>query len=524
MLLPTLLCLALSGAAPQDRSPGANGSWRALPLPGLCRSAPPAVVPPRLVGGSHLITPPWAGNSAAAVAALNPAAFASLLSEESRRSGWNVSVHPIFPPLLVNGPDSGCQSAADFCAEIDRASRGLEVELSVWLVRASGASAAQAVAPKDAPWGFARLISGGETTLGEQAAQSYVHNYSVEVATDSGVAAPVIGRALTGDIVHLRAMRARGGTAVYIDGLLDLSRLVSMDEYALSAPDLGSLHQPRVQAFQVAFSGTVASGTPLRVSWSGMGTSEALTEGSLWIIPRATPDAREGRWRVMDTALLSALPWELPLVPPGVGLDSIAELGAYAEGPAPVAATLIAKEAEVARSSASRSRPLFVAGENVVLGPSSEEESWAAIDGFHGALEASRTRNVEIQVQRGAGSVRLPVAGGAQWRVLICDETTAVLDYDVEIAPETWMPGPRVERSLEGFCAQGLSSTELTTYTAWVAGTSERRTLERAVVPLGRLEVQRRAWRSSRGEVRAGQSAEIASGTTSALTISVRGL
>jgi hypothetical protein len=104
-------------------------------------------------------------------------------------------------------------------------------------------------------------------------------------------------------------------------------------------------------------------------------------------------------------------------------------------------------------------------------------------------------------VQHGAAFVRLPVANGARWRVLAGHETTAVVDYDVEIAPETWMPGPRVERMLDGFCAQGLAGEGHASYSAWIAATPEKQLVERSSVPLGRLELHRRTWRSAGGEL-----------------------
>lgn len=521
-LIPAFFMVAL--APVQDTG---TGAWRALPTPAMCRTAPPGIDSPRLVRGTHLVISKEdveAGLGLAPSPAFSVSAFASLLSEEARRESWGITLHPSSPPLLVQGSQAGCQAAATFCEQLDAASRGLDVELSVWLVRGAGVAAAGAGLPKEAPWAFTRLRSGAESMLGERSIQSYVHNYSVEVATDAGVAAPVVGRVLTGDVLHVRAMRVRAGSGVFVEGLLDLSRLTSLEDFELSATDLGSVQQPHVNGLQIAFSGTVASGAPLRLAWAGLGGSEAVTEGSLWIVPRAIPDAADGRWRMLDTALVEALAWDLPPVSPGGGLEGAPDGTLEDQAPKPLAGGLLIKEAETSRSSLSRSRPLFVAGSGVVLGPRAEQDGWAEIDSLRGVAEALRTKTHEVLVARGAGFVRLPVAGGSTWRVLVCDETTAVVDYDVEIAPETWMPGPRVERSLDGFCAQGLAGTDFTSYSAWVAATSEKHVAERSSVPLGRLELPRRTWRSARGEARAGAAPEVLLPGAAPLTMSVRAL
>ena len=515
------LCVAL----PQG---GDSGLWRALPLPGICRGAPTPLEAPRLVHGTHLIVSEGdvdGGHGESPVPPLSSATFSALLGEEARREGWSVTVYPTSPPLLVRGPEPGLQNAAAFCAEIDSASRALDLELGVWLVRGPSTAEPQAAAPKDAPWATARLRSGDTAVLGEQLSQSYVHNYSVEVATDAGVAAPVVGRALTGDVLHLRAMRIRRGKGVFLEGFLDLSRLQSIEDFELSATDLGSVQRPKVTALQVGFSGAVDSGAPLRVAWTGLTGLGDLAEGSLWIVPKSAPEAVEGRWRLYDSALAEAAPWILPLVSPGGGLrlpdDPGGEDGAGADW-APLPSAQLAKEVESARTANTRSRPAFVGGRGVVLGPRQETDAWTAIEDLATAFESLRTRTTEILVQRQGASVRLPVTHGARWRVLFADETTAVVDYDVEIAPETWMPGPRVERRLDGFFAQGRTAERATSFVAWTAATPERRVAERSSIPLGRLELPQRTWRSARGEARAGAGATAALSGDSGLSITLR--
>jgi len=518
------LAAALILAAMAPLQDGAN-TWRALPTPALCRASLPALEAPRLARGTHLVVTREdleAGLSDPVGAALSSAAFAGLLSEESRRENWNVSLHPSVPPLLVRGPPAGLAAAESLCAELDAAARGLEVELQVWLVRGAGSAAPAAKPPGDAPWAATRLNSGGEVLLGERSSHSYLHNYSVEVATDAGVAAPVVGRALTGDVLHARVMRVRGGSAVFVEGLLDLSRLLALEDFELSATDLGSVQQPRVSALQVAFSGSVASGAPLRVSWAGLGEGEALAEGSLWIVPRCVADSGTGRWRVLDTALVEAAAWELPEVDPGGGLLSPQAAGGESGLPQPLASALLVKESEGSSSKFSKSRPMFLWGNGVVLGPRAEADSWAAIGSLHAAYENQRTQTRELEITRAGGFVRLPISHGSRWRVLVCEETTAVIDYDVEIAPETWMPGPRVERRMDGFCVQGGAASDHSSFAAWMASTPAKRVAERSSVPLGRLELPERRWRSARGELRVGQPPVQALGGESVLALALR--
>jgi hypothetical protein len=97
-----------------------------------------------------------------------------------------------------------------------------------------------------------------------------------------------------------------------------------------------------------------------------------------------------------------------------------------------------------------------------------------------------------------------------------------VVDYDVEIAPATWMPGPRVERRIDGFCAQGDAASDHTSVAAWDARTPKNRVLERSVVPLGRLEIPLRSWRSARAEVRIAQPALQVLGGPDPLSLALR--
>lgn len=520
-----LLCLALVQG-------GEPGSWRALSLPGLCRAAPRVLSTPRLVQGTHLIV---AGPDLDGGEALAPEAriavpmFAAWLGEEARRQGWSLQVHPTSPPLLVRGPTPSLDGAAGLCAELERASRALEIELACWLVRGPDTSAPGAAAPGSAaagstPWARARVLSGEEVLLGERASRSYVHGYSVEVAADSGVAAPMIGRALSGEVVHLRAMRVRGGAAVHVEGLLDLARLASVETFEISATDLGSVEQPRLETLQVAFAGTVENEKSLRIAWKGIAGLGDLAEGSLWIVPRCERDpegTEAGRWRVLDTALLEAAPWELPLAVPGAQLDASADPGVDEGDWTAFSSAQLVKEAEAQKTSSTRGRPAFVGGRGVVLGPRQDADGWAAILDLVGAFERLRTTGGEITVRQGAAEVRFSAAHGVRWRVLCGQETSAVVDFDVEIAPETWMPGPRVERRIDGFFAQGRLVADGASYSAWSTATTDARVVERDRLPLGRLELSRRTVRQGRGEARAGKTCLAINGPTP-LSIDVR--
>jgi hypothetical protein len=165
---------------------------------------------------------------------------------------------------------------------------------------------------------------------------------------------------------------------------------------------------------------------------------------------------------------------------------------------------------------------MFLWGNGIVLGPRSEQAAWNAIAELHGVYETQRTQTGLLELTRGAAFVRLPVSHGSRWRVLVCEETTAVVDYDVEIAPATWMPGPRVERRIDGFCAQGDAASDHTSVAAWDARTPKNRVLERSVVPLGRLEIPLRSWRSARAEVRLAQPALQVLGGPDPLSLALR--
>jgi hypothetical protein len=94
-------------------------------------------------------------------------------------------------------------------------------------------------------------------------------SFDVEVAADSGIAAPVLGTAAHGRTLHLRASRIEGGRRIHLAGLLDLADLASLERFDPETPDLGTLQEPRIDFVQVAFAGVVDSGGTLEVEIAG---------------------------------------------------------------------------------------------------------------------------------------------------------------------------------------------------------------------------------------------------------------
>ncbi len=91
-----------------------------------------------------------------------------------------------------------------------------------------------------------------------------------------------------------------------------------------------------------------------------------------------------------------------------------------------------------------------------------------------------------------------PVASGAPARFLVATERLFLTDYQLEIAPESWIAAPLVERALDGVLVQGRLDGDSFPCTWWSTASEALPPLERGDTAHGAVELVRRSQRAGR--------------------------
>jgi hypothetical protein len=469
---------------------------------------PTPAIAARLLAGHHLLLPgeELLPEPAAAGATLPVPALLELLQEDAARRRAPLRLQPTAPPLLARGTREALSGARALLADLDQQGAALDVELLAWLTpgapRVGTYPSPQVVAAAvqgAEPLGSAVVRSGSTAVLGARSTRSFVAGYTVEIASGSGVAGPALGRVLTGRWLRVRASRVRAGAAVALEGFLDVAQLLEMGAFDPGTADLGVLQQPRVGALQVAFGGVVPLGGALAVSISGAPLSEP--DWTLWLVARGSaspPQGPEG-WRACDVAFLGEPVVELPLPRPGSVLDALerddderleeaARRLMQSLSPAEVA-----QAADAARAAAGRpGRTPIVWGGGLVLAPRGEQALWAEVDQLVTAAEAPRLGTAALEVTHGDLRVTLPVLAGLPVRVLAVEERAVLGGYDLQVAQDTWMPHPQVQRALDGLLVQGRTVGGRFEGSAWRSASAAPEELGRERTGLARLQLEQR--------------------------------
>ncbi len=256
---------ASAPAAPETAR--AAQEWTLLETPSLCAAAPRAALPAPLLDASHLRVSVVEGEHeiAGGGAPLPNATFLQMLEDDERAHGTKLEIQHQTGAFLVRGDAAAIAAARALSAEIERGARAIDIDLQVEIASAAAPSPDVSKTQR-----FARRVRSGDTLfLGRRDAQSYVAGFEVQVATDSGNSDPIVGHALTGAGLHVRAARVDGGKRVFVWGLFDAAELAEIARFDPSTPDLGVVQEPRVETAQAAFSGVVESGGTLTVDLAG---------------------------------------------------------------------------------------------------------------------------------------------------------------------------------------------------------------------------------------------------------------
>jgi hypothetical protein len=139
---------------------------------------------------------------------------------------------------------------------------------------------------------------------------------------------------------------------------------------------------------------------------------------------------------------------------------------------------------------------------------------------FVGAAEQGRLATSIVEVRSGGMSVTLPTSTGRPARVRVGQERTWLVDYGVEIAPETWMAEPFTERAFDGFCVDLNTGTGGLACTAWTASSEAPNELDSNRALLGRLQLPARSFQGD--SVRIGPEPASATVLGNDVTVSLR--
>jgi hypothetical protein len=512
------MCVALS-----------DGEWTPLPIPALCAERMTSQSPPPLYGVSHLRVPGARGRGD--LEKLPPrlplALVGQMLEEDARTRGSKLEFFRGAPEILVRGDAAAVAAARALVSELERAGDALSIDLEIVLT--PGRPSADNV-PKAAAARYEKRVRSGESTFaGRRGSQSYVADFEVDVAASSGVARPVIGSAVFGSTVHVRASRVEGGRRIHLSGILDLAELASIEVFDPKTVDLGELQQPVVHSAQIVFAGVVDSGQALEATLVDPSLSTSEWSLSIRASARADLEPKEGDaagWSLIDLSLLATEPTTLPSFGPGHGLDVDAQLGESSGTQSSLPASALAVALEAARSSSGSSRgssrpPLYWTNDLLFV-PRADaavlREARALVEG----AEASRTRTGRLEVRSGGARASVPVCEGTPARIWIGTERCWLVGYRADIAPQTWMPSPEIEDTFDGVAVSVLAQSSVAQCAFWAAESEPHTEMARESAQLGRLQVLNRSVQSGSARAAAGAPEQRALDLEGSLPLSLR--
>jgi len=474
--------------------------------------------PGPLSSGSHVLSRndglPLPGSQPAP--RLSVSTLLKIVEEDARAKSTRIEFFRSASGLLARGDSAAIDGARARIGEIERVAETLQIDLEMDLSGSPGAESARnggGANPKSAQaerYSTRSSVGPGEEAfLGLRQATPFLMSFDVEVAADSGIAAPVLGTAAHGRTLHVRAARVEGGRRIHLEGLLDLADLAALETFDPGPPDLGTIQEPRIDFVQVAFAGVVDSGGTLEVEIAGAPLS--LSSWKLAIKATTRPDEdgsparKDDALDVIDFAFLARESASIPNADPGAELDRLAFFVQPRRTTIPIPPSAVAATLELRGGEGAGSRPTPAWSEDLLILPRSDAAGRTEARALVAAAERTRLATVRIEAKRGALSARFPACAGSPARLLAGRERTALVGYRAEIAPQTWMPAPLVERSFDGISIAVEAQSGGAECSAWIAESSGEEVVARQDAQLGQIQVLRRSLRAERAVVRAGE-------------------
>jgi hypothetical protein len=427
---------------------------------------------------------------------------------------------------LVRGDAAAVASARAIHDELDKAGRALDIELDVELLPLAQEGGESTLT-------FHRRVRSGDTAFfGRRDARGYVAGFEVEVAAHSGSAEPLLGRALSGRGLHVLACRVAGGERVFLWGCLDLADLAEVADFDPGTADLGILQQPRIDSLQVVFAGVVDAAGKLEVEVRGARLS--TRDWKLTLRARTTSDAQldaaagtngggagagSAGFAVVDMALLSTELPELEACEPGTLLSARLRSRPIEVATAPLPPSAVAALVEAARGTGGRGvRSALYWSERVLLVPRSDPKALAEARAFVRAAESARIATGRIEVELEGAKASLPTCALVPARFVTGSERPLLVEYRLEVAPETWMPAPVVETAFDGVCFEITPEARGAAAAVWMSRSGPVVELAREGAQVGRLQLAARSLHTGALRVESGAPGTLAlAGTAEAV-------
>ena len=427
-----------SASAPAPPSPITAGSsaagkqesdWSVVPLPTGTPSAPQHGA---LLDGRHLLAPGVSLRPATDLGPELPRRLAEEVAIGAANSVAGAKVVILNGSLFLRDPVEARDAAQGRLVALDAALAQLRFDVRVRLTTATAGSPPLI--------DDHRLVrSGGVAAFGRRERHAYVHGYGIEVATDVAIGAPEIGTALIGEMVHLYASTTigdNGARQLFVQGLLDVSRLAAIETFDTEISALGDLELPAVDSVQVMFSGAVPTSGPLRLTVSGPTEATAGLVLEIEASPRRQGAADEG---VVD---LARGLWRAQVGKPHVLAADLPSSIRTGETPAGLAQLY-------ARQFPRRSAASPMATDTLLLAPADTRVGARLLQRLSQALDPLSTP-AAVSIAWEGFEAKLPTVDGALLRVARTRETTMVVGYEPQLANDAALCSPIVERLVTG--------------------------------------------------------------------------
>lgn len=498
--LPALIVLAVS--TPNQ----ADSEWVALDGLGLTRARSQPSISALVPDGRHIFIEPRDPYELEPTSPLVPnETVTQLLEARAREAGQELSLLPGGPPLLASGSKAALDAARSTLGELSAAGSSLEFQVRFWIYEPAKENEVDIFKHDSNHLEFhmGTFQPGERIEFGERKVQPFLANYEIEVANDSGVASPAIGQIVTGRRLSLRAHRVEGGSKFFVQGILDLAELESLESFETDALDLGLLQQPTVGSLQIAFSALTSPDDLIRINVQG---APLVTRdfGVLIKLEELTQVKAQAvsSIELIDLSFLSESSPYLPTFKLGTDryFQGAASNSLFPAIPARALTSLVSER---------RGAAGLYASSRTILVDKGYPENAAKLTGLIAGYEAGRLGEGRVEIEFGELKIDMPTTGFAPSRIAVGRERTSLRSYQAEIAPEIWMPSPDVERSFNGLVIDTVQIAGELRCNAIATRSSGEQVISRMDANLGQLQLRPRSQIEAAGTLRSGAETSI---------------
>jgi hypothetical protein len=453
-----------------------------------------------LTAGTHIaLSPEPEVTRRAADAFIAPSLLTQLITRDFGRS--ELTLIPGSNPLLIRANPETTARLKEVLLNLDSAGDALNIQVQA-VLSADLRSAEEGKTAQGASSWTAGCRSGDALSLGTQTELHFIGGFAPEVATDAATADPLSSSALYGETLYLTCSRVRNGSAVHIEGLLDLAYHTQTETFDPDTPDLGMVQQPQIRFLQVAFSGVASPGRPVVVELKGAPTPIGDRKLTITATTSPDPEAASSGWSLRDLAFIGSAGHTLEAAQPGLGRDGQVD-HAHATQLTPMSPGSLAGLL-IDRSSLGSEPSRVQATSRLLLIPASNKEALLRTDELVAALESELLREHTLTLSYEGLSVTAPTTHGRALRIMHGAERPYLVGYSSEIAPNSWIPTPISEVAFDGVCLTARSKGGDLNARWWSAKTQESRTIGDEIAHTGALQQLTRTFNAGAAQVEAG--------------------